>query len=241
MEVVSIERCVSISGQPFPTPSLPHYAPCSCVHGCDVLACNCVLPHGGSAYNTDGTLKTGYMNERHTPVVECSRFCSCTSDCLNKTSQNGVHSSLYIDNTDGKGRGVYTKERLKQGTFLCEYVGQLIKLEEYNTRLIGASNCYAMKLVEHLYNGLTLATCIDATYYGNISRWFNHSCSPNVVVVAVRSDSVVPRVCLFTCAPVEEREELCFSYCNVSTAADVGNVKCMCNSQTCRGYLPLQK
>ena len=244
MEVVSpipIEHCVSISGQLFPTPSFPQFVPCSCVHGCDVLACDCVLQHGGSAYNTDGTLKNSYMNERHAPIIECSKFCSCSADCFNKTSQNGAHSSLYIDNTVGKGRGVYTRERLKQGTFLCEYVGQLIKLDEYNTRLKEASNCYAMKLVEHLYNGLPIATCVDATYYSNISRWFNHSCSPNVVVVAVRSDSIVPRLCLFTCVPVEERVELCFSYCNVSTVADVGNVKCMCNSQKCRGYLPLQK
>ena len=239
---VIVDSCVTSTGNVMPCPSVPQFAPCSCIGGCDALACNCVLQHG-CHYDQEGKLKDCYFDSVvASPVIECSKFCSCDKDCMNKTSQKGTIESLYVSDAGPKGSGVYTSKQLKRGTFVCEYVGQLIKVNEYNTRVSKSPVCYSLKLVEHLDQDRMLATCIDASYYGNISRYINHSCSPNLAVVPVRSDSIVPRVCLFTSAPViSEGEELCFSYCDTfNDTVSLGDVQCYCKSENCKGYLPLQ-
>lgn len=97
-------------------------------------------------------------------------------------------------------------------------------------------------------DGRVLTTNIDATYKGNLTRFINHSCSPNLVMVPVRMDSIVPRLCLFAARDIEAKEEVCFSYFGKS-GADVdpvspditfGKKQCLCGSKHCVGFLPLE-
>ena len=240
----SIDSCVLLSGEPIPRQAL--YGPCNCSSNCISESCNCVASHG-CAYQQDGVLKDFYLNEESVinPVIECSSFCSCNKDsCLNRRTQAGTLPSLYIHNTPLKGNGLYTSKQIIKGTFVCEYIGQVIKIPEYERRLNNDKSmvCYSIKIKEHSGAKNIVTTCIDASYYGNISRFINHSCTPNMVVVPVRSDSVVPRICLFSSVTINEGEELCFSYCDTSSCSTVtlGNVVCHCGSRNCMGFLPLQ-
>ncbi len=53
--------------------------------------------------------------------------------------------------------------------------------------------------------------CIDARKYGNIARFINHLCEPNVVPVKVfinHQDLRFPRICFFTSREIKAHEEL---------------------------------
>lgn len=55
------------------------------------------------------------------------------------------------------------------------------------------------------------AYCIDAQFYGNVARFLNHLCEPNLFPVRVftkHQDLRFPRVALFACRHIRVGEEL---------------------------------
>lgn len=53
--------------------------------------------------------------------------------------------------------------------------------------------------------------CIDANYYGNVSRFFNHSCEPNVVPIRVyydHQDLRFPKIAFFAMRNIAADEEI---------------------------------
>ena len=67
-------------------------------------------------------------------------------------------------------------------------------------------------------------TIIDPTCIGNIGRYLNHSCAPNVHVMPVRINSIVPVAAMFTIRDVMPGEELVYDYGSVATSP--GDMKC---------------
>jgi SET domain len=82
-----------------------------------------------------------------------------------------------------------------------------------------------------------LLTTVNARLAGNVARFFNHSCSPNMVVVPIRAGSLVPRICLFTACAVPAGTELTFRYGSPDDAL-LSSTLCLCGSPNCRGFLP---
>ena len=53
--------------------------------------------------------------------------------------------------------------------------------------------------------------CIDARYYGNISRFINHLCDPTIIPVRVfmlHQDLRFPRIAFFSSRDIRAGEEL---------------------------------
>ena len=53
--------------------------------------------------------------------------------------------------------------------------------------------------------------CIDARFYGNVSRFINHRCEPNIVPVRVfidHQDLRFPRIAFFASRDIRAYEEL---------------------------------
>jgi len=53
--------------------------------------------------------------------------------------------------------------------------------------------------------------CIDARRYGNVSRFINHLCEPNLLPVKVfveHQDLRFPRMCFFATRDIKANEEL---------------------------------
>lgn len=83
---------------------------------------------------------------------------------------------------EGKGWGVRTLEELPKGTFVCEYVGEIVtntELYERNMQKNGHErHTYPVMLDAdwgsegHLHDEEAL--CLDATYHGNVARFINH-------------------------------------------------------------------
>lgn len=220
------------------------YSGCSCSGLCDFFKvkslCTCSCP-----YNENGHLPPSYLLQTSAPVIECNSSCICGTDCLNRVTQRSPSQKLTLIDTESKGVGAACSSRLQRGTFVGEYVGELVTTAMATERLRSLSltdKCFILQYHEHLSSGSIISTNVDATHKGNITRFINHSCEPNLVVIPVRSDSIVPRLCFFTCHDVDAGEELSFSYfgrrdSNMSVA--VGSKKCYCGSSNCIGYLPL--
>ncbi len=68
-------------------------------------------------------------------------------------------SALKVEGASSKGWGLFTKQDLKKGDFVIEYVGELISTDEFKKRIdinnknnLGAEkNCYYM-VMDNRYN-----------------------------------------------------------------------------------------
>jgi histone-lysine N-methyltransferase SETMAR len=188
--------------------------------------------------------KTGFLKD-------CNQECTCNPDtCLNRTAQNGCKFDLELFETENKGTCVRTKERIRAGAFVIEYMGEVIDISEGKLRLdtrqaLNESN-YILVLREH-FNEKILSTCIDARNYGNLARFINHSCEPNMVVIPWRIDNVIPHACLFAIRDINPMEELSYDYNGATKSEDspgtiaMSRNQCFCMSNYCRGFLPANK
>lgn len=81
--------------------------------------------------------------------------------------------------------------------------------------------------------------CIDGFYYGNLSRFINHSCNPNLQVLSIHVENreiLLPRVILFSTREIQAGEELTFDY-NCYPLSTDKELKCACGEPECRGFI----
>lgn len=79
--------------------------------------------------------------------------------------------------------------------------------------------------------------CIDARYYGNISRFINHLCDPNIIPVRVfmlHQDLRFPRIAFFSSRDIRTGEELGFDYGDRFWDIKSKYFTCQCGSEKCK-------
>ncbi|KAF7660266.1 hypothetical protein LDENG_00285190 [Lucifuga dentata] len=86
---------------------------------------------------------------------------------------------------------------------------------------------------------------LDASKEGNVGRFINHSCQPNLFVQNVFTDSHDPRfplVAFFTNRAVTAGTELTWDYSSDtgSTLQQQQEVPCLCGSDGCRGHITIE-
>lgn len=129
---------------------------------------------------------------------------------------------LQVYRTRGIGWGVRALEIIPRGAFVCEFVGVVIAdgdSQQDDTYLFDLDNkvkviTYCnLRSPSHTYSLLQVggAFCINARNYGNVSRFINHLCEPNLVPVRFfvdHQDVNFPRVALFACKIINVGEQL---------------------------------
>ncbi|XP_078160844.1 histone-lysine N-methyltransferase SUVR5 isoform X3 [Carex rostrata] len=194
------------------------------------------------AYDGGGliVLEEGY------PVYECNSSCKCNASCQNRVLQKGIKVKLEVFMTISKGWGVRAVEAIPGGTFVCEYVGEVVNGEQASERRERQSKdgCeYLCEIEAHLGHAggnceEPMACAIDASKYGNVARFINHSCSPNLLTYLVLVESMdcqLAHVGLFAKRDIEVGEELVFDYrCK---ERDGVRRPCFCGSPSCRGRI----
>lgn len=109
---------------------------------------------------------------------ECDKNCPCAEACTNTTIQAASKAPVEVFCTQDKGCGVKAKSKINAGSFIIEYVGEVMSEHEYieriNTRYSKDVHDYCI----HLESGIV----INARDMGNESRFINHSCDPNCEV-----------------------------------------------------------
>lgn len=223
---------------------------CDCRDGrCLQTNCPCVERYRIN-YDVDGRLLDSKLNG---PVIECNSLCGCSVQrrCGNRLVQLGPRKGLQVfESGNAKGFGLKSKTRILKGEFICEYAGEVINLEEGRRRVQtseGKMN-YVFVLNEHLSEGRVIKTYVDPTVIGNIGRYINHSCQPNAIVVPVRTNNLIPKLCIFALTLIEIGEEITFDYSGgggsgmgeeCSMEIEIRDRKlCYCGVQNCKKYLP---
>ncbi|CAA0834523.1 Histone-lysine N-methyltransferase- H3 lysine-9 specific SUVH5 [Striga hermonthica] len=209
---------------------------CDCVNGCsDSHQCPCLVKNGGEIpYNENGSIL-----RRKRRIHECGPSCKCPPTCMNRVSQHGPRYRLEIFKTELRGWGVRSRDLIPSGGFVCEYLGEFLQEKEADLRVGGDEYLF------DIYNsrgGRADGFAIDAGVYGNVGRFINHSCSPNMYAQDVlydHADNKMPRIMFFATEDISPLQELTYDYnyklgmvCDAS-----GNIKtkvCYCGSRECR-------
>ncbi|XP_024440584.2 probable inactive histone-lysine N-methyltransferase SUVR1 isoform X2 [Populus trichocarpa] len=192
----------------------------------------------------------GHVKRKY--IEECWSKCGCHKQCGNRVVQRGIRCKLQVFFTpEGKGWGLRTLEILPKGTFVCEYVGEILTNKELYERKMQRTS--SSKTEKHAYPVLLdadwcmkgvvkdeEALCLDATFYGNIARFINHRClDANMIEIPVKietPDHHYYHLAFFTTRGVNALEELTWDYGIDFDDTDqpVEVFPCRCGSKFCR-------
>ena len=88
-----------------------------------------------SWYDLEGRLKDGFDYREPPMIFECNDRCGCNvSSCHNRVLQHGISVRLQTFRAFGMGWGVRPLGDIPKGSFVCEYVGEIISDSEAETR-----------------------------------------------------------------------------------------------------------
>ncbi|XP_077592922.1 histone-lysine N-methyltransferase EHMT1-like isoform X1 [Stigmatopora nigra] len=211
--------------------NITHLQYCVCKEDCSSSLCMCGQLSLRCWYDTDGCLLPEFCREEPPLIFECNHACSCWRTCKNRVVQNGLRTRLELFRTLKKGWGVRTLQDIPQGTFVCEYVGEIITDAEAEMR---QNDSYLFSLDDKQPQD---PYCIDARFYGNISRFLNHMCDPNLFacrVFTTHQDLRFPHIAFFASENIKAGEELGFNYGDHFWEVKSKVFNCECGSSKCR-------
>lgn len=245
-------------------------AGCDCKGLCwDPKTCACARLNGSDFpyVHRDG----GRLIEAKHVVFECGPKCGCDPSCVNRTSQRGLKYRLEVFRTPKKGWAVRSWDFIPAGAPVCEYIGVLTRTEELDNvsennyifdidclqtmrglggrerRQLDASlpMIQNMDKIDEQRSDSVPEFCIDAASIGNVARFINHSCEPNLFIQCVLSahqDIKLARVMLFAADSIPPLQELTYDYGYAldSVHGPDGKVKkmaCYCGAEGCRKRL----
>ncbi|KAM7335293.1 hypothetical protein ACRRTK_005770 [Alexandromys fortis] len=233
-------------------PTLITFPGCACSDTpCLPGTCSC-LRHENNYDDSLCLSNIGLEAKYAKPVFECNVLCQCGERCRNRVVQHGLQFHLQVFQTDKKGWGLRALESIPKGRFVCEYAGEILGFSEVQRRIhlqTAHDPNYIIAIREHIYNGQVMETFVDPTYIGNIGRFLNHSCEPNLLMIPVRIDSMVPKLALFAAKAILPGEELSYDYSgrflNQISSEDKERIDpkqlrkpCYCGAPSCATFLP---
>ncbi|VVB13265.1 unnamed protein product [Arabis nemorensis] len=234
---------------------------CDCGNTCKPgnLNCHCIKKNGGDF----PYIGNGVLVSRKPMIYECSPSCPC-STCKSKVTQIGLKVRLEIFKTANRGWGLRSWDPIRAGSFICIYAGeakdkskvqQTMANDDYTFDTTRVSTPFKWNYEPGLAEedasvemseepDLPLPLIISAKNVGNVARFMNHTCSPNVFWQPVTYESnsqLVLHVAFFAISHIPPMTELTYDY-GVSRPSGTqngnplyGKKKCFCGSQYCRG------
>lgn len=227
--------------QPFPA-SKP-FSGCHCLGGCQPGDSTC--PCSQRNDNLMPYSSTGVLLTTKPVIYECGQTCQSPPNCRNRISQAGLKLRMEIFKTKNRGWGLRSWDPIRSGSFICEYAGDVVKVDFENANddnyIFDASRYYEPLERDHDSTSLKKSPyplVISAKSNGNVSRFMNHSCSPNVFwhpVLRESNNGVCLHVAFFAIRHIPPMQELVYDY-GVPARAESGKKKCLCGSEKCRGH-----
>ncbi|PWA98204.1 SRA-YDG [Artemisia annua] len=246
----------------------PNIVPPSSASGCNCKG-SCTNPNSCACARLNGSdfpyvhRDGGRLIEPKSVVFECGPNCGCGPSCVNRTTQRGLKYRLEVYKTPMKGWAVRSWDFIPSGAFVCEYIGVLKKAADVHD----PENMYIMEIdcletmmgldqrekrlgkvdvsmhsIEDSAPGKEPKFCIDAGTIGNVTRYINHSCQPNLFVQCVLSahhDITQARVVLFAADNIQPLKELTYDYgyaldSVIDSDNNIKQLPCYCGAPDCR-------
>ncbi|KAJ2594898.1 hypothetical protein H4R99_005568 [Coemansia sp. RSA 1722] len=169
--------------------------------------------------------------------MECNPLtCPCGSYCLNRRFQKRQYAKVRIVDAGRKGYGMQALEDLDTGSFVMEYIGEVVTSSEFRKR----AAVYQSEGVQHHYfMSIGNNKIIDATRRGCIARFINHSCGPNCVLQKWMVGGAI-RMGIFVERPIKRGEEITFDY-KFERMSGSEPQPCYCGSPQCKGIIGVAK
>uniref|UniRef100_T1GRQ2 Histone-lysine N-methyltransferase n=1 Tax=Megaselia scalaris TaxID=36166 RepID=T1GRQ2_MEGSC len=163
--------------------------------------------------------------------IECDpKKCPAEEKCENQLFQKKLYAKMKVKNFGQKGFGLIAMENIASGTFVIEFVGEIIDLLEYKRRLaIQGSE----KNFDYYFMTLENQYYIDASRKGNIARFIEHSCDPNCETQKWFVNGTT-RIGIFAIKDILKDQELTYNYRLQCTGP---KRKCLCKSSNCIGFI----
>ena len=160
------------------------------------------------------------LNPVSSGIYECNSKCSCHREhCASRLVQHGLFVQLQLFKDKNKGWGLRTLHDLPRGTFICQYIGELITSDQGHERAQTMDDRYqtSLDLVKQIHYDNDIDDdddddepyVIDGSLFGNLGKYFNHSCEPNMYIQNVfieTHDLHFPNLALFTHTRVKAGE-----------------------------------
>ena len=134
----------------------------------------------------------------------------------NNLSSTAQRSMLIVKNTEGKGRGVFAKDRIARNETVLEFLGPRVRYKDVGD------------FGRHLQVGKR--TFLGPS--GLLDDLVNHSCEPNFGLV-----SHGRRVYLVSLGNISPGEEITFDYSTSMGNCDDSQMECLCGASSCRGVI----
>lgn len=240
---------------------------CNCQHACvpGDTECSCARRNGGyQPYTSNGILVS-----RRPFIYECGSSCLCAFHCQNRISQKGVRLHFEVFKTKDRGWGLRSWDPIRAGSFICEFTGEFldsrkVKDEDEDDEYIFEATLpnekhfdwnYIPELLEEekpdeleeVFNPVPIV--LSAKNLGNVARFMNHSCSPNVLwqpVLYDHNDECYPHIMFYALKHIPPMVELTYDYGQSEDRCGEGKKdcgirrrrrrKCLCASSNCRGF-----
>ncbi|KAJ3521113.1 hypothetical protein NMY22_g12444 [Coprinellus aureogranulatus] len=235
-----------------PGPDTEALEGCHCIGPCADDSCSCIRKNQYTRppYNHDGLLT---MLSAGMDIHECNSSCTCSHDvCANRVTQGGRNVDVVVKKTAEKGFGVFAgSPGVSKGAFLGAYSGVMLNWNdaaEVTTESQDPERDRYMFAIDFEYLRDTEkwrpACVVDAYERGNLTRFVNHSCEPNAIVVGCHVDDALhltPKIAFFASRDIDEGEEITICYSGTglgrTSVGPVTNNICRCNSPSCTGQI----
>ncbi|GFE55508.1 SET domain-containing protein protein [Babesia ovis] len=166
----------------------------------------------------------------------CSDNCPCSVTCTNRLLE-GVQLPVKLVKTTNMGWALHSMVPITVGTYIMQYIGEIICRREMMARehqydKLGKFN-YCMEAVEMetMYDDWQMP-CIDSMLVGNIARFLNHSCDPNVEVITVWRGDDFPCIAVYAIRDIGAGEALTYCY-----GSQYKSIPCLCGTEKCKGFI----
>ncbi|XP_044222898.1 histone-lysine N-methyltransferase SETD1B-A-like isoform X2 [Thunnus albacares] len=155
---------------------------------------------------------------------------SCDSDLVKFNQLKFRKKRICFSRSHIHEWGLFAMEPIAADEMVIEYVGQIIRQviadmreQRYEEEGIGSSYLFR---VDH-------DTIIDATKYGNLARFINHSCNPNCYAKIITVESQ-KKIVIYSRQPISINEEITYDY---KFPIEEIKIPCLCGADSCRGSL----
>eukprot|EP00736_Rhodelphis_marinus_P009670 Rmarinus@m.29557 len=163
-------------------------------------------------------------------MVECTdKTCGAGEKCENRVLSKRRFPKTKVLKTRDRGWCLQTREPIKKGQVVGEYIGEVISQPEMKRRMdvckqLGEKNYYMLTF--DLPSGLY----IDARHKGSVARFMNHSCAANCETQKWTAQDHF-RVGLVARCDLKPGQELTFDY--QLEGVDIEDIPCKCGAPNC--------